>query len=90
MNRKTKSFHGDRVSDRYKIDTNMYFQEKWQHVANISFREALQQDNRITLIIASASVWGILNGQLGQSSSLGFIVGTTGLTLASAVKANQH
>lgn len=60
------------------------------HVANISFREALQQDNRITLIIASASVWGILNGQLGQSSALGFIVGTTGLTLASAVKANQH
>ena len=52
------------------------------------FREALQQNNRITLILAQP-LCGILNGQLGQSSN-GFIVSTTGLTLASAVKDNQQ
>ncbi|WP_186493472.1 hypothetical protein [Synechococcus sp. A15-62] len=60
------------------------------HVIKISLRESFQHNNRITLILAAASVWGILNGQLGQSSALGFIVGTTGLTLASSIKDKQQ
>ena len=58
------------------------------HVAKISFREALQQNNRITLILAAALV-GHLERTTWTMSALGFIVSTTGLTLAS-VKDNQQ
>ena len=59
------------------------------YLISVSFKQAYNNNNRVTLILASASLWGILNGQLGQASGLGFIVGTTGLTLASSVLDTQ-
>ena len=44
---------------------------------------ALIKQNKIPLILTSISMSMILNSQLGQSSGLGFIVLTTGLTFAS-------
>ena len=53
-------------------------------LVKMSLIEAFFRNNKIPIILASMSVWGILIGQLGQSSGLGFIVATTGLTLASS------
>ena len=56
------------------------------HLLKIALKEAYHSNNRITIILTTASLMGILNGQLGQSAGLGFIVATTGLALASSVK----
>ena len=59
------------------------------YIVNLFFKESFSNKNLITVILASSSLWGVLNGQLGQSSGLGFIVGTTGLTLASTIRNNE-
>ena len=55
------------------------------YIVSISFREAFQNKNLIPVILTSACIFGVLSGQLGQSSQLGFIVATSGLTLASSI-----
>ena len=59
------------------------------YIVRLSINEIIHNHNLITAILASSSLWGILSGQLGQSSGLGFIVATTGLTLASAISASE-
>ena len=60
------------------------------YIVRISINETFNKHNLITVLLASSSLWGILSAQIGQSSGLGFIVGTTGLTLASTINDSKN
>lgn len=59
------------------------------YIIKASLSEAFYKQNSIAIILTAASLWGLLSGQLVQSSALGFIVGTTGLTLASFITKSE-